>query len=300
MLGSVLADRYEVLGVLGKGALYVVYRARPLVEHREVAVKRASLGRYTSESSRGALADVIVMQALRSPWIIESSAAYLHQTSRILTVEVPIYQFTLTEVRTLYLRQHGSISARVWLRVAHAILNALVYLHNLSRSAGRFRRPQFLDLVVDLTSIDVVRGKEIWDQLQGVKQLCHGDIKPTNVMVNLQEDLLSFQSIVLIDFTSCSLGDSRAYSPAYSLPGRDRRPPIPMDDIWGLRCTLSELATGKPDASIAEVLERLHPQGREEQQTIASIMGCIHRLVRKATDGSHDGTEAAASLLRFF
>lgn len=297
MLGSILADRYKVLGVLGKGEMYMVYRACSLAEQCEVAVKRASLGRYTLESGRGALADVIVMQTLQNSGIIGSPVAYIHQPSRTLTVEVPLYQFTLSEVRVLYTRQYGSVPVWVWLKVAHAILNALVYLHDLPKGLGRFRRPQFLDILTDSTSIDTVMGHEIWNHLQGIKQICHGDIKPANIMVNLEGDLLSLRSVVLIDFTSCSVGDGMAHSPAYSLPDRGRRWPIPLDDIWGLRCTLAELATGRPEASIAEVLEQLHPQGRKEQQIILGILGYIHRFVHEATEGLHDGTEAAASLL---
>jgi ABC-type transport system substrate-binding protein/tRNA A-37 threonylcarbamoyl transferase component Bud32 len=88
MIGEKLADRYEILGELGRGGMGVVYKARDPKLNREVAVKLIPPSLLTPESRRRFEAEAQVVARLDHPAIVSIHDFGQHEESLFFVMPV--------------------------------------------------------------------------------------------------------------------------------------------------------------------------------------------------------------------
>ncbi len=70
MIGTKLADRYEILAELGRGGMGVVYRAKDAVLNREVAVKLIPPANLTKEAEERFQREAQIVAQMDHPSIV--------------------------------------------------------------------------------------------------------------------------------------------------------------------------------------------------------------------------------------
>ncbi|WBQ06885.1 serine/threonine-protein kinase [Kribbella sp. CA-293567] len=206
-----LAGRYRLLELLGRGGMGVVWRARDEVLHREVAVKEILLPPELPDEER----DVLRSRTLREA----RSAARLSDPNVVAVYDVveeegrPWIVMEFVRSRTLAdaVRQEGPLPFRQVAKIGLQVLGALEAAH----PAG----------------------------------VLHRDVKPSNVL--LADDgrvvLTDFGIATLEGESSLTQSGTLVGSPAYIAPERvQARGAGPESDLWSLGATLYTAVEGRP------------------------------------------------------
>ncbi|WP_343973169.1 serine/threonine-protein kinase, partial [Kribbella koreensis] len=209
--GRLLAGRYRLLGLLGRGGMGVVWHARDEVLGREVAVKEILLPPELPDEQRAILRRRTLREA--------RSAARLSDPNVVAVYDVveeegrPWIVMEYVKSRTLAdaVRSDGPLPYREVARIGLQVLGALEAAH----PAG----------------------------------VLHRDVKPSNVL--LADDgrvvLTDFGIATLEGETALTQSGTLVGSPAYIAPERvQARGAGPESDLWSLGATLYTAVEGRP------------------------------------------------------
>ena len=123
MIGTKLADRYEILAELGRGGMGVVYRAKDPVLNREVAIKLIPPGNLTKDAEERFLREAQIVAQMDHPGIVP-----IHDLGRdegALFFVMPVLPGT--NLRSLL--REGSLRLGDVLDIGTQVAEALDYSH---------------------------------------------------------------------------------------------------------------------------------------------------------------------------
>ncbi|MFB9835857.1 serine/threonine-protein kinase, partial [Actinoallomurus acaciae] len=213
-VGMVLADRYQILGPLGRGGMGAVWRARDTDLDRLVAIKELRLPDQVGDDERRVWYARMEREAratarLRHPGIV-----------------------------TVYERVVGD-DGRPWI-VMELIQGGS--LQDVLRRQGRLPAPQVAAI-----------GRQVLAALSAAhgRGIVHRDIKPANVLLEGDRAVLTDFGIAMLDgdvtltHTGAILG-----TPAFMAPEQVRGDrATPRSDLWSLGATLYAAVEGHPPFS---------------------------------------------------
>jgi serine/threonine-protein kinase len=235
---SVLGERYEIGGVLGRGGMAEVHRGRDLRLGREVAVKvlRHDLARDPSSQVRFRR-EAQAAASLNHPAIV---AVYDTGEDRTTTGATPYIVMEYVEGETL---------------------------RDVLRREGRLRPERAMSLTADIcAALD-------FSHRNGI---VHRDVKPGNVMITPQGTVkvMDFgiaravsDSAATMTSTAAVIGTAQYLSPEQARgEGVDAR-----SDVYSAGCLLYELATGTPPFTGDSPVAVAYQHVREDPRTPSSI-----------------------------
>jgi tRNA A-37 threonylcarbamoyl transferase component Bud32 len=123
LLGSVLADRYEVLRLIARGGMSEVFEARDLVLQRSVAVKVYRSGAPVDRQRFDA--EIVTLASLSHPGLVQVYDAGERDGDGFVVLEL-IDGPTLREV----LKQRGALAAPEVAELGRALAEALAFVHD--------------------------------------------------------------------------------------------------------------------------------------------------------------------------
>nr|WJH19534.1 Serine/threonine-protein kinase PRP4 [Euglena gracilis] len=220
--GELLAGRYRVQGVLGKGVFGVVVSAADTA---------------AAESPEGAKPDgaLVAIKIARSNPVMEAAAKKEVDVIQSLDTENPQERSKCVSILATFHHQNHYCYAMELLK-----LNLREFLKKYGTEEG---------VPVGL-HLDAVRlyARDLFQALNCLERsgIFHGDVKPDNILVNLQ-----LKGVRLCDFgTACRLDEC---SPTPYVCSRYYRAPEiilglgygPAADMWAAACTVYELYTGQ-------------------------------------------------------
>ncbi|WP_264081623.1 serine/threonine-protein kinase [Gandjariella thermophila] len=209
--GRLIAGRYRLQRVLGRGSMGTVWAAYDEVLHRRVAVKEMRLPPGMPETEAAALRERTLREARAIAVLSHPNVVTLHDV--VQQDGEPVVVMELVPSRSLaeLLRTHGALSAAQAAAVADAVAAALQAAH---RSG-----------------------------------ITHRDVKPGNVLVGANEQikLTDFGiarnvSEVTMTTTGIMLGTPAFIAPEVAAGGAVS----PAADLWGLGATLFAAVEGHP------------------------------------------------------
>ena len=125
MIGRRLAERYEILGEIGRGGMGVVYRARDPLLERDVAVKLISLAKISAESEERFMREARIVAQMDHPGIVPIYDLGEHEDALFF-----IMPLVLGKTLKVLLRQHALAAAEI-LEVVAQVAEALGYSQDL-------------------------------------------------------------------------------------------------------------------------------------------------------------------------
>ena len=241
----VIADRYELGEVLGRGGFGVVWRAHDRLLQRDVAIKEISFPPLLNDADR---------QDLRSKVLREARAAARLSHVGLVTVfdvvevdDQPFIVMELVDAPTLaaVVECEGPLSEERAAAIGCKILDALAVAH-----------------------------------AHGV---IHRDIKPANVMLHSSGRVqLADFGIAILDDPKVTTSGQLAGSPSYMSPEQAQNlPASPATDLWGLGATLYYAVEGQPpfekDGAIATLTSVVSddPRPMRQARALAPLIGAL-------------------------
>ncbi len=123
MIGTKLAERYEILSELGRGGMGVVYRAKDPVLNREVAVKLIPPGNLTKDAEERFQREAQIVAQMDHPSIVPIYDLGRHEGSLFFVMPV------LANTNLRQLLREGSLKLGDVLDVGMQVADALDYSH---------------------------------------------------------------------------------------------------------------------------------------------------------------------------
>ena len=265
----VAPERYELLGVLGQGAMGIVYKARDRELDREVAIK--TLQRHDARGSGPeveAIAGRLSREAMAAARLSHPGIVTVHDVGRFAGTPYVVMEYftgrTLTE-----LLESGPLSPDRAVHVALQVCRALAYAHG-----------------------------------QGV---VHRDVKSSNIMVDTgwHAKLTDFGVARIVDKPANDSG-MMIGTPAYMSPEQARGGATDArSDLFSVGVVLYEALTGAtpfPGSDLARVLDdvvRLDPVPPREKNFAVSpaLDAVVRRAMSKAPEDRYpDATSLAEAL----
>jgi len=123
MIGTKLADRYEILAELGRGGMGVVYRAKDPVLNREVAVKLIPPGNLTKDAEERFQREAQIVAQMDHPSIVPIYDLGRHEGSLFFVMPV------LAPTNLRQLLREGSLRLGDVLDIGMQVADALDYSH---------------------------------------------------------------------------------------------------------------------------------------------------------------------------
>jgi len=265
----VAPERYELLGVLGQGAMGIVYKARDRELDREVAIKTLQ-----RQDARGSGADVeaiagrLSREAMAAARLSHPGIVTVYDVGRFAGTPYVVMEYftgrTLTE-----LLESGPLSPDRAVHVALQVCRALAYAHG-----------------------------------QGV---VHRDVKSSNIMVDTgwHAKLTDFGVARIVDKPANDAG-MMIGTPAYMSPEQARGGATDArSDLFSVGVVLYEALTGAtpfPGTDLARVLDdvvRLDPVPPRERNFAVSpaLDAVVRRVMSKAPDDRYPDAMSLAEAL---
>jgi ABC-type transport system substrate-binding protein len=123
LIGTRLADRYEVVGELGRGGMGVVYRAKDPVLNREVAIKLIPPGNLTTNAEERFLREAQIVAQMDHPAIVPIYDLGRHEGALFFVMPV------LPGTNLRHLLRDGSLRLGDVLDIGTQVAEALDYSH---------------------------------------------------------------------------------------------------------------------------------------------------------------------------
>lgn len=232
-VGDVIADRYELVEVLGKGGFGVVYRARQDRKPREVALKVMAY-----QSSSLAVEPDEMKRRFRREAIMASNLIHPHAVRQFDFGDDDEYFYLAMELvqgDTLSARieEQGTLSTELIARVGYAALDVLSFAHQ--------------------------------------RDIVHRDLKPENIMLCEVDGQQDFPKVLDFGAAKTMHGDHDLTmqgmtlgSPAYMSPEvLMDEPPRPASDLYSLGLTLAEAVVGHQlvagDTPVEQLKQQISP-----------------------------------------
>ncbi len=266
--GPVLAGRYALSGLLGRGGMAEVHRARDLRLDRDVAVKVLRTGQAADATFRGRFRrEALAVASLNHPRIV---AVFDAGEAVVDGVELPFIVMQYVEGRTLadLVRDGSGLPAAEALEMTAQVLDALEHAH-----AGG---------------------------------IVHRDIKPANVMV-AEHDGVKVMDFgiaraagvdgVTLTGTAMVVGTAEYLSPEQAR-GRDVDA---RSDLYSTGCLLYELLTGRPPFTGGSALSVAWKHVQEEPLPPSAHLpglpaGCDAVVLRALSKEREDRYQDAAAM----
>ena len=222
LVGDVIDDRFEILGMLGQGGFSKVYRVRDDLEDEERALKLFDSAAGYDKVRR----EIGALRKIRHPNVVEVFWADRTSAGDWFLIT----EFVAGEPLSEFVTGKRSLSDREAVAVASDLLDALVAFHPDSE------RLQELDAKRhegDLSEAEFDEYRDLTD-----KGLVHRDIKPLNV-------ILTRKGAKLLDFNIASrVGDevrTQSGTPPYQTPDADLTRWDVSPDLFAVGVVLYEL-----------------------------------------------------------
>ena len=208
---QVVADRYELLELVGRGGFGVVWRACDTLLQRHVAVKEIHIPGFLSTEDRAGLREKVLKEA--------RAAARLDHPGAVTVFDVidddgrPVIVMELVEAPNLseLVAERGPLAPAEAARIGLDVLEVLIAAH--------------------------ARG------------IVHRDVKPGNVMVadSGRVRLGDFGVAAILDDPTVTSSGAVTGSPAYMAPEQaTNKGAIPESDLWSLGATMYFAVEGRP------------------------------------------------------
>lgn len=218
----VVAGRYALTGVLGRGGMGVVWQATDQVLERQVAVKEVTFPAEVTAEER----DVLVQRTLR-----EARAAARLDHPRVTRVYDVV-----------------SEDGKPWLVMEHIPSRSL---QDIVEEEGPLPPARAARI-----------GLDVLDAIEAAHDagIVHRDVKPANVLVGVdgRASLTDFGIATTTGDSHLTTHGALIGSPTYMAPERARgEEPQPPVDLWGLGATLYAAVEGRPPFDRGEPMATL-------------------------------------------
>ncbi|MFB4306112.1 WD40 repeat domain-containing serine/threonine protein kinase [Actinomadura sp. GTD37] len=209
-VGQLLAGRYRILGLLGRGGMGSVWRALDVQGQREVAVKELRLPDQIGEDERRVLHARMEREARAAARLSHPGVVRVHA-------------------------QVAGADGRPWIVMELVRGGSLA---DLVRERGRLPVPQVA--AIGLQMLDALTAAHG----QGI---VHRDVKPANVLLEGERAVLTDFGIAALEGDATLTGTGAILgTPAYMAPEQVRgTPATPRSDLWSLGATLYAAVEGR-------------------------------------------------------
>jgi serine/threonine protein kinase len=244
----VVAGRYALTGVLGRGGMGVVWQATDQVLHRQVAVKEVTFPVDVTAEER----EILVQRTLR-----EARAAARLDHPRVTRVYDVVQE-----------------DGKPWLVMEHVPSRSL---QDIVEQEGPLTQTTAARIALDvLAAINAAHQAGI----------VHRDVKPANVLVttNGRASLTDFGIATTTGDSHLTTQGALIGSPTYMAPERARGDePQPPVDLWGLGATLYAAVEGRPPFDRGEPMATLFAVVSEDPAPMRRA-GPLEPIVRTLLD----------------
>jgi len=260
-IGTIIQDRYEILGLLGRGGNGITYRVIDATTDQHMALKELSL-RGLSDWKKLELfeREAQVLKSLEHPGIPKYADAF---------------QVDTADNRYFYLVQALAEGRSLADRVAEG--------------------EHFPEAEVQCIAVELL---QILKYLHGhTPPIIHRDIKPQNVI--LREDgtvfLVDFGAVQAVYHETVAFGSTIVGTYGYMAPEQFRGQAYPATDLYGLGMTLLYLLTHKHPGDLPE--ERLKVDFRPHVTVSERFGNWLDGLIEPVVSDRFDSAETAYLIL---
>jgi hypothetical protein len=222
--GTVLAERYELVEVLGRGGFGIAYLARDTARRDEAVIKELAPAGFPRRDQ-----GLIDLDGRGEAGAQRLRQQFLREARLLARLHLP----GVLPVRSTFVENGTAYFATDYLPLARTLERVLVEEGELEAARAEalmFRLAETLELVHE-------RG------------LLHRDLKPSNILLNSQD------MPYLLDFGSArewhvdsALSQTVTHTPGYAPPEQlsERARRGPATDVYGLCATIFHILTGSP------------------------------------------------------
>jgi eukaryotic-like serine/threonine-protein kinase len=264
--GHLLARRYRLETVVGRGGMGLVWRARDELFDREVAVKEITWPPYFTDQEQQAACRRASAEARMAARINHANVIQVYDIVEEDGYPWIVMEFVPYRSLRALVREQGPLHPAQAARVGLGVLAAL-------RAAHR-------------------------------EGIVHQDVKPANILVGPDRVVLTDFGIACVPADSPTLSTASVLvgSPSFIAPERARgMQSAPSADLWGLGASLYAAVEGRPpfdrDNAVASITAVVHDE-LEPALNAGPLWPVIGGLLRKNPDERLDAAQAEQLLRR--
>lgn len=264
--GHLLASRYRLGTVIGRGGMGVVWRARDELFDRQVAVKEITWPPYLTDPEQQAACRRASAEARMAARINHANVIRIYDIVEEDGYPWIVMEFVPYRSLRAVVREQGPLHPAQAARVGLGVLAGL-------RAAHR-------------------------------EGIVHRDVKPANILVGPDRVVLTDFGIACAPADSPTLSTASVLvgSPSFIAPERARgRQSAPSADLWGLGASLYAAVQGRPpfdrDNAVASITAVVHDE-LEPATNAGPLWPVIGGLLRKDPDERLDAAQAEQLLRR--